>query len=59
MNPVLIAFGWRLYEVKYSYLQSDDPFTGRALSKMVIEPNAVYQQAQLQDVMVIPIKETL
>ena len=53
MNPILIAFGWRLYEIKYSYLQSEDVFTGRALSKVAIEPNGLYRQAQLQDVMII------
>jgi len=53
MNPILVAFGWRLYEIKFSYLQSEDAFTGRVLSKMVIEPNGVYRQAQLQDVMVV------
>lgn len=53
MNPILIAFGWRLYEIRYSYLQSRDEFTGRVLSKMVVEPRGVYIQAQLQDVMII------
>jgi hypothetical protein len=53
MNPILVAFGWRLYEIKFKYLQSEDAFTGRVLSKMVIEPNAVYRHAQLQDVMII------
>lgn len=53
MNPILVAFGWRLYEIKFSYLQSDDAFTGRVLSKTVIEPNVVYRQSQLQDVMIV------
>lgn len=53
MNPILVAFGWRLYEIKFCYLQSGDAFTGRVLSKMVIEPNGVYRQSQLQDVMII------
>lgn len=53
MNPILIAFGWRLYEIKFSYLQSGDAFTGRVLSKAAIEPQGVYRQAQLQDVMVV------
>jgi len=53
MNPILVAFGWRLYEIKYSYLQSADAFTGRVLSKVVIEPNGTYRQEQLQDVMII------
>lgn len=53
MNPILVAFGWRLYEIKFSYLQSEDAFTGRVLSKTVIEANGVYRQAQLQDVMIV------
>ena len=53
MNPILVAFGWRLYEIKFSYLQSENAFTGRVLSKAAIEPQGVYRQAQLQDVMVV------
>lgn len=53
MNPLLIAFGWKLYELKYSYLQSGDALVGRALSQSDIEPNTLYRIGNLQDVMVV------
>jgi len=37
MNPILIVFGWRLYEVKFQYLQSQDTLTGRALSRVDVD----------------------
>jgi hypothetical protein len=53
MNPILIVFGWRLYEIKFSYLQSGDELIGRALSKGDVEPNRIYRQSSLQDVMIV------
>jgi hypothetical protein len=53
MNPLLIAFGWKLYEVKYGYLHSDDTLVGRVLSLKDLEPGRVYRRGNLQDVMVV------
>lgn len=53
MNPVLIVFGWRLFELKYSYLQSDDAWVGRALCRAEVHPNRIYYQGSMQDVMVL------
>ena len=53
MNPMLVVFGWRLYEIKFRYLQSDSEFTGRVLADVDIERDAIYRQANLQDVMII------
>lgn len=53
MNPILIVFGWRLFEIKYSYLQSAEPWVGRALSRRDVEPNKIYRQGSLQDVMIV------
>jgi hypothetical protein len=53
MNPILIVFGWRLYEIKFKHLQSENELNGTALSKVDIDPNNVYYQANLQDVMII------
>jgi hypothetical protein len=53
MNPILIVFGWRLFEIKYSYLQSGDQLVGRALSREEVEPNRTYRRGSLQDVMVV------
>lgn len=33
LNPVLIAFGWRLYEIKYRFAASDEAHITRALTK--------------------------
>ena len=53
MNPVLVVFGWRLYEIKFSYLQSRDVFTARALTRVEIEPNVIYRSGNVQDVMIV------
>ena len=53
MNPILIVFGWRLFEIKYSYLQSSDALIGRALFAGDVEPNRLYHQGSLQDVMIV------
>jgi hypothetical protein len=53
MNPVLIVFGWRLFELKYSYLQSSDALVGRTLCRTQVHPNGIYHQGSLQDVMVL------
>jgi hypothetical protein len=53
MNPILAVFGWKLFEIKYSYLQSDDQFAGRVLSKIEIEPNKSYAHGNIQDVMIV------
>ena len=52
MNPLLAVFGWKLFEVKYHFLQSDDQFVGRVLSRVEIEPNRVYAHGNIQDVMI-------
>jgi hypothetical protein len=53
MNPILAVFGWKLFEIKYSYLQSGDQFAGRVLSRTEIEPNKTYAHGNIQDVMII------
>jgi hypothetical protein len=53
MNPILIVFGWRLFEIKYNFVQSGDQLIGRALSREDIEPNRMYRRGSLQDVMIV------
>jgi hypothetical protein len=53
MNPILAVFGWKLFEIKYSYLQSSDQFAGRVLSRIEIEPNKTYAHGNIQDVMIV------
>jgi hypothetical protein len=53
MNPILIVFGWRLYEIKYSFIGVDKPRLGRALFRGEVEPGKVYRKGSLQDVMIL------
>ena len=53
MNPILAVFGWKLFEIKYNYLQSVDQFAGRVLSQSEIEPNKTYAHGNIQDVMIV------
>lgn len=53
LNPVLAGFRWKLYEVKYRFLDGTDIFVSRALSKLTIEPEQQYRHASLQDVMIL------
>lgn len=53
LNPLLAVFGWRLYEVKYSYLGEAKAKQGRALIKGDLEPDSTYQYAMIQSILVI------
>ena len=53
MNPILIVFGWRLYEVRYSFIQGDREWIGRALRRGELEPGRVYRRGVMQDVMIM------
>ena len=58
MNPILAVFGWKLFEIKYSFLQSEDQFAGRVLSRIEIEPNKTYAHGNIQDVMIVRGQQT-
>jgi hypothetical protein len=54
LNPLLIVFGWRLYEVTLSYPgKSDVRITSWALSKVDLQPNTRCSVATIQDVKII------
>ncbi|NGO54535.1 hypothetical protein [Allomesorhizobium camelthorni] len=53
LNPLLIVFGWRLYEVKYSFPADNAERIGRVLSKVPIEPNHRYRQSTIEEIMVV------
>jgi hypothetical protein len=53
LNPVLIAFGWRLYEIAYSYPGDDKLYNGLALSGFPIEGGERYRHTAIQDVLII------
>lgn len=53
LNPLLIVFGWRLYEITYCYPGNHQARTGWALSKDSVEPNTRTDVATVQDIMII------
>jgi len=53
MNPLLAAMGWKLFEVKFSFVGSSNVLTGRILSTTDIVPSGTYLQGSLQDVMIV------
>ncbi len=53
LNPIFIAFGWRLHEISYRFPGSNKTHQGRALSNGSICPNKQYVHALIQDVIVI------
>lgn len=52
LNPVLIAFGWRLYTTTYRFAGSNDVFTSTVLSKGPLEPGE-HKEVPLQDILII------
>lgn len=52
LNPVLIAVGWRLYNVNFSFPGSENTFKGRALVRGILEPG-VFNQSVIQDLQII------
>ena len=55
LNPVLAVLGWRLYELKYSFLgdPKDKEYLDRALAKGHVEPGQSYVQVKVQDIVVL------
>lgn len=53
LNPLLIVFGWRHYELKYVFAGDDREFSGQALSKDFLEPGMHCKQSAVQDILVL------
>ena len=53
VNPLLAAFGWRLYEVKYCFLGTTSIHSGRALVRGKIESEQTYPHVAIQDIVVL------
>jgi hypothetical protein len=53
LNPLLIVFGWRLYDISYNYPGDNTEYSNLALSDVLISPQERYRQTAIQDVMVI------
>jgi hypothetical protein len=53
LNPILIAFGWRLYEITYVFPGDTTPRNGRALSRGLIEAGKRYRHTVVQAVVIL------
>lgn len=53
LNPVLIAFGWRLYDVEYQFPGSGAIHNGRLIARSQIVAGKRYVQSRVQDLMVV------
>jgi hypothetical protein len=53
LNPILIALGWKLYEIKFSFIGSTNELTGKSLSHSELIPNTIYKTESIQDVIII------
>jgi len=52
LNPMLVVFGWRLYEVSFSYGIEEQEHDGFILSNEYFEVNDVLKYSDVQDVMI-------
>jgi hypothetical protein len=53
LNPVLVAFGWRLYDLNYVFPGDHQERSGKALSNDLLEPGKRYKHTVIQDVMIL------
>jgi hypothetical protein len=53
LNPMLIVFNWKMYEVSYRFPGSDDIFSGVVLANTDVNPNSDYEYETIQSVIVI------
>jgi len=53
LNPLLVAFGWRLYRINYTFPGDSVARTGQALSKVAFEPDCRVSHTFMQDVMIL------
>jgi hypothetical protein len=58
LNPLLIAFGWRLYNVRYRHAGSDNIHTKQTLAKGILTAERSEKFAEVQDVFIIKPKLT-
>lgn len=53
LNPVLVAFGWRLYEIEFSYANDSRRHLGTALARGLIANGDKLSMNSVQDVIVV------
>lgn len=54
LNPILVAFGWRLNEITYSFTGDENDHNSMALAKGDVVVGSVVEQNSIQDVLIIP-----
>jgi hypothetical protein len=50
---VLTVFGWRLYDVTYTFEGGTEIYTGIILSRITLHEGGAYHQAAIQDVLIV------
>ncbi len=53
LNPILVAFGWRLNEITYSFSGGTKVYSAKALSNGAIVTDDKVKQNSIQDVLII------
>jgi hypothetical protein len=53
LNPLLIAFGWRLYELRYHFASDKQEHISRALSKGSIDSGETHLHTNIADILMI------
>lgn len=53
LNPVLIAFGWNFYEIKYRFITDNHEHVSRALTKSSIISGTRHKQVPIQEILII------
>ena len=53
LNPLLIVFGWRLYELKYRFTSDKQERISRALAKGPIDAGETHQHTNISDILMI------
>ena len=53
LNPVLIAFGWRFYDLLYVFVGDNTERTSHALVRGHVQPGETYLHDAVQDVLII------
>jgi hypothetical protein len=57
LNPILVSFGWRLYEVSYRFAGDTKEYSGRILSCGWIAPGQRHKFSTIQDVIIVTTSE--
>ncbi|HDG1675022.1 hypothetical protein ACXNAL_16375 [Kluyvera ascorbata] len=53
LNPILIVFNWKMYEVTYRHPGSKNTHSGVVLSNLSISPDSDYEYQTIQSVIII------